>query len=356
MFERIKYFIRRNLLFYGLISVKKNTNSIKWGIIGLGSMAEKFALTVAGSKDGIIYAVSSRSLDKANKFARRYGKCKAYGSYSDMLTDTASNLDIIYIATPLTSHYEIIKQCLLANKNVLCEKPMTSNATQFEELMVIAKRQNCFLMEGMWMKCLPTFRKAVEWINEDKIGIVELVRADFYKREIIKTDLTIYNSIEGGGLLQDFGSYAIAFMTFFLKGVPTSLEYANRTSSFNLDSDWHIIAHNNGVKAFISLSSNFSSLSKAAIIGKQGSIEWSSQFNRTNKISLFDAHGKKTEEFVCDYKYEGLEYQVEEVTRCLKSKEIASKIVPLLETLDALKVMDQLMYKRSVNNIDNELC
>lgn len=345
MFHRIKYFLRRKLLFIGLVSVKKNANPIKWGIIGLGNMAEKFAITVAGNKDGIIYAVSSRSLDKANSFAKRYGKCKAYGSYSDMLADTTLNLDIIYIATPVLSHYEIIKECLFANKNVLCEKPITCSATQFEELINIARHQNCFLMEGMWMKCLPTFRKAVEWIKQDKIGIVDLVRADFYKKEIINTNLTIYNSREGGGLLQDFGSYAIAFMTFFLKGVPKSLEYSNRTSSFNLDSDWHIIAHNKDVKAFISLSSNFSSLSKAAIIGKKGSIEWDSQFNRTNKISLFDAQGKKTEEFVCDYKYEGLEYEVEEVTRCLRSKELESRIVPLIETLDTLKVMDQLMSK-----------
>lgn len=350
MFERITFFLRRKLLFYGLFRVKKTPDPIKWGIIGLGNMAEKFAITIAGSNSGVICAVSSRSLEKAKKFARRYGKCKAYGSVSEMLADTTSNVDIIYVATPVGSHYEIIKQCLLANKNVLCEKPITSNATQFEELIDIAKRQNCFLMEGMWMKCLPTFRKAVEWVNEDKIGTVELIRVDFYKKEIINTDLTVFNSTDGGGLLRDFGSYAISFMTFFLQGLPKTLEYSNHLSSFNLDSDWHIIARNNDIKAYVSLSSNFSSMSKAAIIGKHGSIEWNSQFNRTNMITLFDVHGNKIEEFVCDYKYEGFEYQVEEVTRCLKRKVIESKIVPLCETLDTLKVMDKLMYKEAAKN------
>ena len=162
--------------------------------------------------------------------------------------------------------------------------------------------------------------------------------------------MTIYNSIEGGGVLQDYGAYAISFMTFFLKGIPQTLQYSKRISSFGLDSDWYIFAQNNDVKAFINLSSNFSSLSKAAVIGKKGSIEWNSQFNRTNKITLFDAYGNKIEEFVSKYKYEGFEYQVEEVTRCLKEKESESQMVPLCESLDTLTVIDQLMGKQSVNN------
>ena len=80
------------------------------------------------------------------------------------------------------------------------------------------------------------------------------------------------------------------------------------------------------------------------------SIEWNSQFNRTNKITLFDAYGNKIEEFVSKYKYEGFEYQVEEVTRCLKGKESESQMVPICESLDTLTVIDQLMGKQSVNN------
>ena len=350
MLERIKYYTRRKLLSIGLIRVKKNPAPIKWGIIGLGSMAEKFSTTIDGNKDGIVYSVASRSLKKAKAFAARHGNCKAYGSYDDMLKDTSANIDVIYIATPVVYHYENIKQCLLASKNVLCEKPITSDSAQLEELIEIAKQNNCFLMEGMWMKCLPTFRKAVEWINGDKIGEVELIKVDFYKKKIIRPDLTIYNSIEGGGVLQDYGAYAISFMTFFLKGIPQTLQYSKRISSFGLDSDWCIFAQNNDVKAFINLSSNFSSFSKAAVIGKKGSIEWNSQFNRTNKITLFDAYGNKIEEFVSKYKYEGFEYQVEEVTRCLKGKESESQMVPLCESLDTLTVIDQLMGKQSVNN------
>lgn len=348
--ERIKRFTRRKLIASGLLSVKKNPDPIKWGIIGLGNMAEIMATTIDGDKDAIVYAVASRSLKKAKSFAARHGNCKAFGSYAEMLKDPFTNTDIIYISTPVLQHYNIIKECLLRGKNVICEKSITSNATQLKELITLAEQNNCFLMEAMWMKCLPTFRKALEFIKDDKIGKVELIKADFYKREHIDPELTIYNAEKGGGVLLDYGIYALSFMTTFLKGVPEKIEYTKRSSAFNIDSDWSISAQNNNINAFINISSNFSSQSKAAVIGEKGAIEWDHQFNRTNKITLFDVYGMKTEEVVSKYKHQGFEYQVQEVTRCLKAKENQSQMVPLRETLDTLIVIDQLLDKDSTIN------
>tara|TARA_B110000240_G_C13429836_1_gene423191 strand:- start:200 stop:1255 length:1056 start_codon:yes stop_codon:yes gene_type:complete len=350
MLERIKLYIRKKLIANGFISVKKNPTPIKWGIIGLGNMAEVLSTTIDGNKDAIVHAVASRSLKKAKSFAAIHGGCKAYGSYDEMLNDPFCNLDIIYIATPVLQHYDIIKQCLLAGKNVICEKSITSSAAQLKELIILAEQNNCFLMEAMWMKCLPTFRKALKLIKENKIGRVELIKADFYKREYIRPELSIYNKDLGGGVLRDYGIYAISFMTTFLKGVPETMQYSKRISSFGIDSDWNISAQNKNIKAFINISSNFSSQSKAAVIGEKGYIEWDPQFNRTNKITLFDGYGNKIEEFVSKYKYEGFEHQVEEVTRCLKAKVSESKMVPLHETLDTITVVDQLTSKHSTNN------
>ena len=350
MLERIKLYIRRKIIANGFMSFKKNPSPIKWGIIGLGNMAGVLSTTIDGNKDAIVYAVASRSLKKAKSFAARHGGCKAYGSYEEMLNDPFSNLDIIYIATPVLQHYDLIKQCLVAGKNVICEKSITSSAAQLKELIILAKQNNCFLMEAMWMKCLPTFRKALKLIKENKIGKVELIKADFYKREHIRPELNIYNADLGGGVLLDYGVYAISFMTTFLKGVPETLQYSKRISSFGIDSDWNISAQNKNIKAFINISSNFSSQSKATVIGEKGSIEWDPQFNRTNKITLFDSYGNKIEEFVNKYKYEGFEYQVEEVTRCLKAKVSESQMVPLQETVDTITVIDQLTGKHSTNN------
>lgn len=321
---------------------KKNDNPIRWGIIGLGYMAETFSCAIDGNKDGIVYAAASRSLEKAKAFASHHGKCKAYGSYKEMVNDKCLNLDIVYIATPVKYHYEHIKLCLEAGLNVLCEKPITSTIEQLDKLIAIARDNNCFFMEGMWMKCLPTFQQARRWINEGKIGKTEWVKVDFYKREHIREGLTIYNAKEGGGILRDFGVYSIAFMEHFIGGFPDNLTGAYRLSSFGIDADWHISAEKDGINAIINLSSNFGSLSKAAVIGNEGFIEFDSQFNRTNRITLYNKKGQQIESISFSYAYDGFEYEVNEVQDCIRKGYKVSKIATLSGTYNTMRIIDML--------------
>lgn len=323
---------------------KKNDCSIRWGIIGLGYMAETFSCAIDGSKDGVVYAVASRSLEKAKKFASHHGHCHAYGSYEEMINDETLNIDVVYIATPVKYHYEHAKLCLQAGLNVLCEKPITSNLEQLDELINIAKHSGCFFMEGMWMKCLPSFRKANQWICEGMIGDVEFIKVDFYKREHIREGHAIYNAKEGGGVLHDFGVYAIAFMEHFIGGLPEKIDAMYRLSSHGIDSDWQIAAEKNGRKSVVNLSSNFGALSKAAVIGKKGSIEWNSQFNRTNCVTLYDANGNQMDKYSTSYTYEGFEYEVNEVHKCIRNGLKESSIVTLNGTYNTMKVIDCL-YK-----------
>ena len=321
---------------------KKSANPLRWGVIGLGYMAETFSCAIDGSQDDVVYAVASRSLDKARAFAKSHGGCMAYGSYEDMVNDEDLNLDVIYIATPVKYHYEHVKLCLEAGKNVLCEKPITSTLEEFEALTKIAREHDCFFMEGMWMKCLPTFQKACQWIDEGKIGDVELVRVDFYKREHIREVHAIYNANEGGGVLRDFGVYAIAFMEHFLGGMPECISGEYRVSVHGIDADWQILAEKNGVKAMVNLSSNFGSLSKAAVIGKSGFIEWDSQFNRTRRVVLYDVKGQRVESFVASYRHEGFEYEVNEVHRCIRGGKKDSTVSPLEGTYNTMQIMERL--------------
>ena len=321
---------------------KKSENPVRWGIIGLGYMAETFSCAIDGSKDGVVYAVASRSLDKAKRFASHHGKCKSYGSYAEMVNDKELQLDVVYIATPVKFHYEHIKLCLEVGLNVLCEKPITSTSEQLRELIEIAKRNDCFLMEGMWMKCLPSFRKACSWIKEGRIGDVELIKADLYKREHIREGYSIYSAQDGGGVLHDYGVYAVAFMEHFLGGIPDNMNYTSRISSYGIDSDWQIAATKNGVKAIVNLSSDFGSQSKAAVIGKDGFIEWNSQFNRTNCVKLYRADGKISETFTTHYSYEGFEYEVEEVHKCIRLNARESNLATISGTYNTLKIIDSL--------------
>lgn len=321
---------------------KKNDNPLRWGIVGLGYMAETLSCAIDGSKDDVVYAVASRSLDKAKAFAKNHGGCKAYGSYEKMVNDESLKLDVIYIATPVKYHYEHVKLCLEAGKNVLCEKPITSTLKQLDELMELAKKHNCFLMEGMWMKCLPSFQKACQWINEGKIGDIELVRVDFYKREHIREGYAIFNASEGGGILRDFGVYAMAFMEHFLGGYPNAIAANKRISIHGIDADWNIVAEKNGVRAFVNLSANFGASSKAEVIGSNGFIEWDAQFNRTNRVVLYDANGIMVEDYIAKYNFEGFEHEVKEVNKCINADALSSKIANLNNSYNVLKIIENI--------------
>lgn len=337
--KRIKKVWRRT----PLGRVKKDYNPIRWGIVGLGYMAETFSCAIDGNKQGVVYAVASRSLGKAKLFARNHGGCKAYGSYEEMVNDDSLNLDVIYIATPVKYHYEHVKLCLNAGINVLCEKPITSNKEQLEELIQLAKEKNCFFMEGMWMKCLPPFQRACQWIAEGKIGSPEWIKVDFYKREHIREGHAIYDAAEGGGVLRDFGVYAISFMEHFLGGIPEKISSSKRISSHGIDSDWQIEAEKSGVRAVVNLSSNFGSLSKAAVIGRNGFIEWNSQFNRTNSIALYDSKGVLVDTFTTKYEFEGFEHEVDEVQKCIRDGLKKSSIVSIESTQNTMKIIDSLL-------------
>lgn len=323
----------------GIFREKKNPNPTIWGIIGLGYMAETFATAIDGNKNGIIGAVASRSLTKAKCFANKHGNCKYYGAYEAMINDSSLKLDIIYIATPVNLHYEHIKLCLNAGKNVLCEKPITASSEQLLELIKLAQKNKCFFMEGMWMKCLPTFITASKWIQNGNIGNVEFIRTDFDKRRVLDNTINAKH-----GVLLDYGVYAIAFILNYLD-VKDEIEisYVSRKDQRREDTNWQIAVHSNGINATINLSSNFKSQSKAVVIGSKGFIEWESQFNRTNTVTLYDNFGKKIKTSKYNYKYEGFEYEIDEVQKCLKQNLTECSVVSLSASLSTMKIIDVLL-------------
>lgn len=324
------------------VKAKKAPDAVRWGMIGLGNMAQVFADALNGNSSSILVSVASRSAEKASAFARRNGVENAYGSYDEMLADDSLNLDVVYIATPVKRHFEHIKMCLLAGKNVLCEKPIVYTSAELEELVSLARQQRCFLMEGMWMKCLPVFQQAKRMISDGKIGEVELIRVDFYKREVVDPKRSIFNKSEGGGVLMDYGIYALAFALDFLGGEPENLRYEVRKNNLGIDTDWSIVMSRGDTRSIVNISSNFNSASKATVLGTEGSIEWDSQFNRTNHIKWFDALNHLQEEMQIEYDYDGYEYEISHVRECFNKGLTESDVVPLESSITAMKIVDSL--------------
>lgn len=197
-------------------SKRNKMKVLKFAILGCGHIAMKMAAAVKTlEKRGMgveCYAVASRTLDKAKKFADDYGFGRAYGSYEELAQDSA--VDLIYIATPHSEHYNNILLCLEHGRNLLVEKAFTANALMASEVIALAEEKGVFMSEAMWTRFLPAVQMVKDWILAGKIGKVESVEADFsmplsHIGRLQKPELA-------GGALLDLGIYSLTFADIFL--------------------------------------------------------------------------------------------------------------------------------------------
>lgn len=325
-------FIWRNTPFG---KIRKSYDALKWGIIGTGYMSDTFSRALNDSYENIFYAVASRSLDKAKAFARKYGAQKAFGSIDNLLN--CQELDVVYIATPIECHYNQVEKCLLAGKNVLCEKPLTFTPGEANELFRLANENNCFLMEGIWTLCLPTMQIAKKWIANGRIGEIRYVRADLNKRMDIEHIRKHY------GVLFDYGIYGVAFIDSFMPRKAILSAVSSFRTEDNIITDISADFNAEECCGALNLSSNLNAQSKAVVIGTKGSIEWESPFNRTNTLNLFDIHGQCLERYSNRYAAEGFEYELNEVYKSIKSKKLESQIIPSNRTLTVLRIINELI-------------
>lgn len=196
-----------------------NTPRLRWGILGTGMIAEKFAHGLALSETGIPAAVASRSIESAEAFldrlrideetVRSYDATEAVAGYENLLAHP--DLDAIYIALPNHLHREWTLAALRAGKHVLCEKPLALDTEEATELFAAAKEANRVLIEAFMYRTLPQTARILELVREGELGDLRIIRANFtFEREASRDDAR-YQRENGGGSLMDVGCYCIDF-------------------------------------------------------------------------------------------------------------------------------------------------
>ena len=189
----------------------------KWGIMGSGRMAGVFSTALSILPEARLFAVASQNAQKAQVFAEKYGFEKAYGSYEEFLADP--EIDVVYIATPISQHYDNIMQCLNAGKHVICEKCLTVNAIQAEMVISLARQKKLFLMEAMWTKCQPVFREIKKWVDQGNLGKVQAVDIRFYTAA--GEGHRLYKKEIAGGAFLDLGFYPVSYACAMLGDEPS---------------------------------------------------------------------------------------------------------------------------------------
>lgn len=312
---------------------------INWGILSTGTIAKKFATTISQLTDcGKILAVASRNQETANQFARDYNVPRAYSSYLDLVCDP--DIDIIYIATPHSFHYENAKLCLENGKNVLCEKTFTVNLAQATELLQLAKEKKLFIMEAFWTKFLPAYQLLNKHINEGVIGEITHFRAQYGFAPTRARYIRKFDPNLAGGALLDIGVYAIGVAAMLLGYNPKNSCSSAIIGEYGTDKfDSIMLEYENGITAHLITTIGSQIGHEAIIFGTKGHIILP-DFSALQKFTVvLDDNTTYTQESLFDIN--GFEYQIREAEKCLADNKLESRIMTHQNTLDIMGLLDK---------------
>jgi predicted dehydrogenase len=312
---------------------------IRWGIVGIGSIARSFAKDFKYSTGGQLVAAASRSIGKAQQFCDEFGLNKAYGSYEELFRD--SDIDVVYIATPHHLHFQNSSDALLAGKAVLCEKPITTSAEDCEKLVKIAKSCDQYLMEAMWTYFLPPIQKAIEWIDQGRIGSLKNIKADFAFKAPVDPEGRMYNPEFAGGALLDIGIYPIALSWLIMKQSPQKMTVFSKKAMTGVDlEETMIFEYPNAILANLSASIALKMPWEALIAGTDGYIRIPDFFMA--KECLLFLEDQLIDSFVDDRMAVGYNYEIDEVNRNLTDGKKESTVMPHVFSLKLQEIMDQV--------------
>lgn len=311
----------------------------RWGIIGTGRIAGIFCNMLKELEQAEIYAVASRSADKAVEFGSKYNAIKCYGSYEELTAD--ASVDIIYIATPIACHYDNAKLCLNAGKHVLCEKALTQSSSQAKELYTLSQTKNLFLMEALWTKCQPVFRKVMEWKDADKFGEIQVIDARFYTAATKEHRLIKYRN--QGGVLFDLTIYPLMFACALLGYQPSKINALCVKGGDNIDIAESIqLQYENG--AFASLTSGLSHERQVSLYiqGTKGRLIINQEFFfQATKVKLVDWSNEILEEYEAPFMINGYEYEAMEAMQCIAEGRTQSRLIPMTDTIAIIELLEK---------------
>lgn len=322
----------------------------RWGIIGLGRIAHKFASELLETRLGVVSAVGSRDLVKATEFGAQYHAESCFGSYEELISN--GKVDAVYLATPHPLHAEYALKCLEAGIPVLCEKPFTINSRELKPLIEMARTQQVFLMEAMWSRFMPHIIYLKELNDSNRLGKLLHLNADFsFKGKERAVNLGVRRLVEnelGGGSLLDIGVYPV-FLAQLLLGRPLEIK-ANASIVNEIDETCQIICTYPGpATACLSSSILWESDSAAELFYENGRAKIPKRWHEFGEIQIWKGEDQP-EIKTWKYPSRGFYYEIKEAQDCILAGKKESDLMPLdfsleiMETLDRIRSLIGLKY------------
>ena len=308
------------------------------GIIGAGRIVNIVIHALKGLPQINCYAIASRDLARAQEYAEKYGIERAYGSYEEMLQDP--NVELVYIATPHSHHYEHMMMCIEHGKAIVCEKAFTLNADQARKVQVAAKEKGVYVAEAIWPRYMPSRKMINDVIESGIIGKVNTLTANLsYK--IDDKERIVTPELAGGALL-DIGVYGINFAIMHFGWDVERVESSVKMTETGVDAMETItVFYKDGRMAVLTHSIYARSDRKGIIHGEKGYIVVEN-INNPQSISVFDDADQLLAHYDVPEQINGYEYEFIEAVECISAGKIESDSMPMDDSVFMMEVMDSL--------------
>jgi len=319
------------------------TKTLKWGILGLGNIANYFSEDLKLVEGNVIQAAASRSMKKAAAFGRRYQVPNVYDSYTKLMED--ERVDIIYIATPHNSHMQYAMEAMSKGKHVLCEKPLAVNQDQVKEMIDCAAENEVFLMEALWSRFNPALNAVVELINDGAIGEIRYINADFSFHTKASEENRLLNPELAGGALLDVGVYPL-FLAYLLLGIPDQIVSSSTFHRTGVDVQTSAIL--NYQESIAQIMGGFLADSDmvAKVYGSKGQLYIDSLWYQSEGFRVETK--QSTEAFHFPKKGRGFTYEIEECHKCISSGKLQSDLWSHQDSLQLITLMDEIRRQSGI--------
>ena len=319
---------------------------LKVGILGAGNIANSMAKAVTGLKeDAIAYAVAARDLDRAKEFAEKWGFLKAYGSYEELVSDP--EIDLIYVATPHSFHYEHAMLCIEHGKNVLLEKAFTGTVRQTREVLKAAKEKGVFITEAIWTRYNPTQNIVKKLLADGAIGEVTHMEADFsIPGEGVQR---LWDPALAGGAMLDLGIYCLTFASMYFGDDIVKTESKCTLYKTGVDAIDEIdYTFADGKKAHLRTAFVSDTVSNCGTIyGTEGSI-FIDGLTCISVIKVYDKDGNLVQDVPVPEQINGYEFEVLACKKALEEGALQCPEMPHEETVLIMERMETLLNEWGV--------
>ncbi len=315
----------------------QQAKKIRWGIIGPGRIAVKFAQDLAKVSNCELYGVASRNPEDAIGFARKYNAKVAFNTFEELAK--SNEIDAVYIATPHSFHKEHSVLCLQNKKAVLCEKPFAMNAIEVQEMIDAAKENNMLLMEGMWTRFLPHFKYAFDLINTKKYVNIHKLEVDFGFFTPYDLENRVFTKNVGGGSLLDIGVYNI-FTALISLGIPNTIEANADFFENGADATCNMVFKYDTLDAFLTCTLTADTATEAIFTCENAIVKINGRFNEPSSVTEIIDGKVETTQFPIDNF--GFYFEIEHFNELFRKGKKESDVLPLNLSLDLIETLDKV--------------